>query len=94
MADGYLNFDTKIDDTGFNTGISRLGSVAKTGLAVLGTAIAGAVAGFGLITKAALDSTAKLEQNLGGVETLFGAHADKVIANSKRAYETAVRRKG
>lgn len=89
MADGHLNFDTKIDESGFNEGTSKLGSLAKGGLAVLGAAIAGVVAGFGAITKAALDSVASLEQNMGGVETLFGSHADRVIANAKRAYETA-----
>ena len=41
------------------------------------------------ITQAALDSTASLEQNMGGVETLFKDSADTVIANAKRAYETA-----
>ena len=89
MADGHLNFDTRIDESGFNEGTSKLGSLAKGGLAVLGAAIAGVVAGFGAITKAALDSVASLEQNMGGVETLFGNHAGRVIANAKRAYETA-----
>lgn len=41
------------------------------------------------ITKAALDSVASYEQNIGGVETLFGDSAETVIANAKRAYETA-----
>lgn len=41
------------------------------------------------MTKAALDSVASYEQNIGGVETLFGDSAEKVIANAKRAYETA-----
>ena len=41
------------------------------------------------ITQAALDSTASMEQNIGGVETLFKDSADTVIANAKRAYETA-----
>lgn len=48
-----------------------------------------AVDAFADLTKAALDSTAKMEQNIGGVETLFGDSADTVIANAKRAYETA-----
>ena len=48
-----------------------------------------AVDAFADLTKAALDSTAQMEQNIGGVETLFGNSADTVIANAKRAYETA-----
>lgn len=48
-----------------------------------------AVQGFTEMSKAALESTASLEQNVGGVETLFKGSADTVIANAKRAYTTA-----
>ena len=48
-----------------------------------------AVQGFASISKAALESTASLEQNIGGVETLFGSSAETVIANAERAYQTA-----
>ena len=40
MADGYLNFDTKINESGFNKGISNLSKIATTGLGVaVGNAI-------------------------------------------------------
>lgn len=87
--DGSLKFDTKVDESGFNQGTKKLGTIAKAGMAVLGTAIAGVVTGFGALTKASLDSVASLEQNVGGVETLFKKSADTVIANAKRAYQTA-----
>ena len=48
-----------------------------------------AVQGFTDMSKAAMESTAALEQNMGGVETLFKGSADTVIANAKRAYTTA-----
>jgi phage-related protein len=41
------------------------------------------------ITKQSLQARADLEQNLGGVETLFKENADKVVENAKKAYETA-----
>lgn len=88
-ADGHLNFDTKLDESGFSSGIKKLGNVAKGGIAVVGTAVAAGVAAFGALTKSALDSVASLEQNIGGVETLFKDSADAVIANAKRAYQTA-----
>lgn len=88
-ADGSLTFDTKILTDGFSAGVHKLGSIAKSGLAVLGTAVAGSVAAFGVLTKASLDSVASLEQNVGGVETLFKKSSDTVIANAKKAYETA-----
>ena len=87
--DGSLKFDTKIDESGFSSGINKLGGIAKGGLAVLGGLAAGAVTAFGVVTKSALDSVASLEQNIGGVETLFKDSADAVIANAKRAYQTA-----
>lgn len=35
MADGHLIFDTKIDEGGFNKGISKLSNIAQTGLGVV-----------------------------------------------------------
>lgn len=48
-----------------------------------------AVSAFVDITKSAVDSVASLEQNIGGVETLFQSSSDTVIANAERAYQTA-----
>ena len=45
-ADGHLNFDTKLDESGFKSGIGKLGSIAKGGLTVLGGAIAGVGSAF------------------------------------------------
>lgn len=67
--DGSLKFDTKVDESGFNSGVKKLGTIAKSGLAVLGAGVAGFVA----VTKSAVDEVAQLEQNVGGIETLFGA---------------------
>lgn len=74
-ADGHLNFDTRVDEKGFSSGISKLGGIAKGGLAVLGASVAGITAAFAGMSKAALGSVASLEQNVGGVETLFKENA-------------------
>lgn len=87
--DGSLKFDTKVDESGFSSGISKLGGIAKGGLAVLGSAVVGASAAFVGLAKSALDSTASLEQNIGGVETLFKGSAKTVIDNANKAYKTA-----
>ena len=86
VADGYLNFDTKINESGFNTGISKLMGLAAKGFTAISAA---GVAAFGAITGASLKSVASLEQNIGGVQTLFKESADAVIANANKAYETA-----
>ena len=70
-TDGHLNFDTKIDAKGFSSGIGKLGGIAKGGLAILGASVAGITTAFVGMSKAALGSVASLEQNVGGVETLF-----------------------
>ena len=88
-ADGSLNFDTKIDSSGFSSGIKNLGNIAKSGMTILAGATAGIAGAVGAMAKASLDSVASLEQNVGGVETLFKESADKVIENANRAYKTA-----
>lgn len=89
-ADGSLIFDTKIDTSGFSAGAGKLGSIAQTAIGTLSGLIlkdgVDALVGFG---QAALDSVASLEQNVGGVETLFKNSADAVIANANRAFQTA-----
>lgn len=87
--DGSLKFDTEISEKGFNTGIKKLGSITKSGLAVVGGAVTGVAVSFGVMTKKALDSYASLEQNIGGVETLFKNSSQSVIDNAKNAYKTA-----
>ncbi len=93
MADGYLNFDTKINEKGFNDGINKLGKLGKSGLSVVGKAMTGAVAAVGTgaaaIVKSSLGVVANMEQQVGGVETLFKNSADTVIKNANRAYTTA-----
>ena len=89
MADGHLNFDTKINESGFNAGISKLSGLAKVGVASIGAMMGVGIAAFGAVTKASIDSVASMEQNIGGVETLFKDSADAVIENANRAYKTA-----
>lgn len=87
--DGTLKFNTEILEKGFSAGVKKLGSVAKTGLTVVGGAVAGVATVFGVMTKKALDSYASLEQNIGGVETLFKDSSQSVVDNAKKAYKTA-----
>lgn len=46
-------------------------------------------AAIGKVIKDAIGEGADLQQSLGGIETLFKDSADTVIANAKKAYETA-----
>lgn len=83
-ADGSLLFDTELDTSGLKTGLSGIGGVAKTALAGVAGLTAAGIAGFSALTKASVEGVASLEQNIGGVETLFGEAADTVLANAER----------
>ena len=89
MANGgdvIYHFKGDTTDLDKKTKSTSVGSTALAGLAtasvVAGTAIVG------MMTKS-VKEYAKLEQSIGGVETLFKNSADTVIANSKKAYQTA-----
>ena len=93
MADGTLIFDTKLDSSGVESGVSALGGklsgVMGTALKGTGVAIGAAVAGVSALTKSSLDAYADFEQLTGGVETLFKTSADKVMEYADEAYKSA-----
>ena len=93
MADGYLNFDTKINEKGFNEGVGKLSKLGKSGLSIVSKTMTGAVVvvgtAAGAIIKSSLGVVANMEQQVGGVETLFKDSANTVIDNANRAYKTA-----
>ena len=93
MADGTLIFDTKLDSSGLETGVSKIGSATKSalgGVAQVGAAAlaAGATAAAALTTQA-VKAFADYEQLTGGIETLFEDLDEDVIANADKAYKTA-----
>lgn len=65
------------------------GKVLKTTGKVALAASAAVATGIGVITKMAVSNYAEYEQLVGGVETLFGASADKVKQYAAEAYQTA-----
>lgn len=86
---GSVVFTFEADDSKVNSAISGLGNGLKTaagvGIAAM-SALSAAITG---VVTAGVNSYASLEQNIGGIETLFKDSADTVIANAKKAYETA-----
>ena len=89
-SDGTLKFDTSLDSGGLQSGMGKVASIAQQALGVFsGQMMTRAVDSLVNLGKTALDSVGALEQNVGGVETLFGDAADAVIAAADRAYQTA-----
>ena len=95
LGDAVLHF--KGDDKDLEEKTSGLSSKLKSTFSGMGKAIGGTFAtafttATGMmvsLTKSAINSYADLEQNIGGVETLFKQSADRVIENAKKAYKTA-----
>lgn len=84
-----LKSTSSIDFSKVKDGLSKVGDVAlnvSKKLATVTAGISGALAG---VVGAGVKSYADLEQNLGGVETLFKDSSDKVVENAKNAYKTA-----
>ena len=79
----------KIDFSKLTEGLKKAGDVALTVAKTIGAAVGAISAAIGKILKDAVQSYASYEQNVGGVETLFGKSADKVIKNAQKAYKTA-----
>lgn len=95
FADGKVVIDTELNTKNFEDGLNKikkldiLKGVGGTIAGTFTTAFATATAMIGKLTTSAISSYADLEQNIGGVETLFKQSADRVIKNSQRAYKTA-----
>ena len=72
---------------------NKIGGGLKTGLGVAAKAAAAGIAAAGTAAVAlgsqAMESYANYEQLIGGVETLFGESADKVINDASQAFKTA-----
>ena len=100
MADGSVTIEFNGDTKGLekdingiggkvNSAFSKIGSLAKTAMVGVSAAIGSASTALVGLGKSSVSSYADLEQNIGGIETLFGNSADKVIKNAQNAYKTA-----
>lgn len=95
-----LGVDTKQLDKGLNeaetktkSGLSKLGSAAKSAAigaaAAASTAVASATAAITGLAASSINAYADFEQSVGGIETLFGNAAETVLANADTAFERA-----
>lgn len=87
--DGSLSFDTKIDEKGISQGFSKVGSIAKTGMAVIGGTITALTGVAAAAVGASVKAFAEYEQLVGGVDTLFKSSSKQVQAYADNAYKTA-----
>lgn len=79
----------KIDLSKVASALKKVGEVALDVVKKVGQVVAAAGTAIAAVVAKGVKSYAELEQNIGGVETLFGDSAQKVIDNASKAYETA-----
>ena len=84
--DGSLKFDTEISEKGFNSGITKLGSLAKGGMSVLAGAIGSVTAALGAGAAAGVKYNASIETYQTSFEVMTGSaeKAAEVIDRLKK----------
>lgn len=78
-----------IDFEKIKKSLSKVGEVASNVIKTVGGVVTAVGIAIGSVVAAGVKSYADLEQNIGGVETLFKENSQKVIDNANKAYETA-----
>ncbi len=89
MADGSVVIDTKLDNSSLKNGFKKIGNIASTALKGMTIAVGTVTTAFAGLVTASVNARGEIEQQIGGVETLFKNNADKVIKNAENAYKTA-----
>lgn len=85
---GSLTYDTKLDTKGFQSGLNKIGGIAK-GVAVgVGASITAIGTGLSVLVKNAVDNYAEYEQLSGGVKSIFGG-IEKGAEQIKKVTNTA-----
>ena len=85
---GSLTYDTKLDTKGFQSGLNKIGGIAK-GVAVgVGASITAIGTGLSVLVKNAVDNYAEYEQLVGGIESIFGG-VEKGAEQIKKVTDTA-----
>ena len=74
--DGSLNFDTKIDSSGFQKGIDSLGNAAQKGLSVTGKVLGGAATAVTALGGAAIKVGSDFESGMSQVQAVSGASGE------------------
>lgn len=76
--DGVVRIGTEIDDSGFKSGLSKLGHVASTGLKATGVAIGAVSAGMVALGKSAIDTGMAFDTSMSQVAATMGKTVDEI----------------
>lgn len=93
MADGYLNFDTKINEKGFNEGISKLGKLGKSGISIATKALTAIGTATGAGIAASVKVGAAFEAEMSKVSAISGATGADLQKLTEKAKEMGAKTK-
>lgn len=85
--DGSLTFNTSIDGSGFQSGLSKINSAATTGLKAIGALIGTVTAGITAIGGYAVSVGSSFEAGMSEVSAISGATGDDLAALTEKAKE-------
>ena len=71
--DGSLKFDTKIDSSGFQKGISSIGDIAQKGMQATGAILKGSMTAIGGLGAAAVKASMDFDSGMSKVIAISGA---------------------
>lgn len=91
--DGTLKFDTSIDSSGFQDGISKIGSCASAALKATTAIIGGAATAVVGIGTAAIKTGANFESSMSNVAAISGATGDELESLTDKAKEMGAKTK-
>lgn len=87
MADGRLIFDTKLDSSGFEKGISGLGKISKAGFSLMKNTVLAASAAVGAFGAYSVKAGGDFYATMSEVEAISGASGDSLEALTNKAKE-------
>ncbi len=91
--DGTLKFDTSVDSSGFQNGISKIGSCASTALKATTAIIGGAATAVVGIGTAAVKTGADFESSMSNVKAISGATGSEMKSLTDKAKEMGAKTK-
>ena len=91
--DGSIKIDTKIDTSGFKSGIDKIKSIAQAGVSAVTTTLAGITAALGAGATAAATVGSSFEAAMSKVSAISGATGDSLQSLTDKAKEMGAKTK-
>ena len=91
--DGTLNFDTKIDSSGFQKGLDGIGGAAQKGLSVTSKVLGGAATAVTALGGAAIKVGSDFEAGMSEVQAVSGASGEALEQLKEKAKEMGAKTK-